>query len=96
MVWIFEECRFDEKDRIQDIDLNEEDKIRDIGLVKKVEFEIFSKVYLFVNLWYSDWLGIFRALDRESLARFWLAGYLPCLGMVNPARFWLAEWVWVV
>jgi hypothetical protein len=31
---------------------------------------MFNKVYFFVNLWCSDWLGIFRVLGRESLARF--------------------------
>jgi hypothetical protein len=38
--------------------------------MKKVGFEMFDKVYLFVDLWCSDWLGDFRALDRGSLARF--------------------------
>jgi hypothetical protein len=35
MVWVFERCRF-----------NKEDKIQGIDLMKKVEFEIFNKIYL--------------------------------------------------
>jgi hypothetical protein len=56
-MWVFERYKFDK-----------ENKVRNIDLMKKVGFEMFSEIDIFfVNLWCSNWLRTFRALGWESL-----------------------------
>jgi hypothetical protein len=43
------------------------ERSKDISLMKKIGFEMFSEIGVFVNFWCSNWLGTFRALGLARL-----------------------------